>query len=50
VNSVAGDGSKLSAIADELLMRFTLLDPSDPEREFSMIIDVSKHEYTGASH
>ncbi|GFZ49559.1 Probable kinetochore protein SPC25 [Saitozyma sp. JCM 24511] len=32
--------------ADELLMRFTLLDPSDPEREFSMIIDVSKHEYT----
>jgi kinetochore protein Spc25 len=44
------DATRLTSVADELLMRFTLLDPSDPEREFSMIIDVSKHEYTGMSH
>ncbi len=34
---------------DLLLMRFTLLDPADPEREFSIIIDISKQEYSGTS-
>ncbi|ORY35564.1 putative kinetochore protein SPC25 [Naematelia encephala] len=29
-----------------LLMRFTLIDPSDPEREFSLVIDVSKQDYS----
>jgi kinetochore protein Spc25 len=28
-------------------MRFTLIDPADPDREFSLIIDVSNHEYSG---
>ena len=31
-------------------MRFTLIDPSDPEREFSVLIDVSKQEYSGERH
>jgi hypothetical protein len=30
-------------------MRFTLVDPADPEREFSILIDVSKQEYSGTS-
>ncbi|WVW85625.1 hypothetical protein I302_107663 [Kwoniella bestiolae CBS 10118] len=31
---------------DLLMMRFTLLDPSDPAREFSFLIDISKQDYT----
>ncbi|WVO23041.1 uncharacterized protein IAS62_004386 [Cryptococcus decagattii] len=31
---------------DQLLMRFTLLDPEDPAREFSIIVDVSKQDYS----
>ncbi|EIW67257.1 hypothetical protein TREMEDRAFT_64507 [Tremella mesenterica DSM 1558] len=31
---------------DLLLMKFTLLDPSDPDREFSLVVDVSKPEYS----
>lgn len=34
-------------IEDLLLMRFTLIDPDDPEREFSIVIDVSRQEYSG---
>nr|ODN89080.1 hypothetical protein L203_02491 [Cryptococcus depauperatus CBS 7841] len=30
---------------DQLLMRFTLVDPEEPAREFSIILDVSKHDY-----
>ncbi|KAE8542569.1 hypothetical protein D1P53_001349 [Cryptococcus gattii VGV] len=32
---------------DQLLMRFTLIDPEDPAREFSIIVDVSKQDYSG---
>lgn len=28
-------------------MRFTLIDPEDPAREFSIIVDVSKQVYSG---
>lgn len=28
-------------------MRFTLIDPNEPEREFSMLIDISSHAYSG---
>lgn len=28
-------------------MRFTLIDPEDPAREFSIIVDVSKQDYSG---
>lgn len=31
---------------DKLLMRFTLIDPSDPDREFAIVIDISKHMYS----
>ncbi|WVQ74941.1 hypothetical protein IAR50_004549 [Cryptococcus sp. DSM 104548] len=31
---------------DQLLMRFYLIDPDDPAREFSFIVDVSKQDYT----
>jgi kinetochore protein Spc25 len=27
-------------------MRFTLIDPADPNREFSILIDISKQEYS----
>ena len=30
-----------------LLMRFTLIDPSDPDREFAIVMDVTNQEYTG---
>ncbi|KIJ45189.1 hypothetical protein M422DRAFT_30037 [Sphaerobolus stellatus SS14] len=30
---------------DMLLVRFTQIDPSDPERDFSVVIDVSKQNY-----
>ena len=32
-----------------LLMRYTLLDPADPDREFSLLLDVSQDSYTGTS-
>lgn len=35
---------------DVLLMRFTLVDPTEPDREFSMVVDISKDDYTGRSH
>ena len=28
-------------------MRFTLVDPADPDREFSLLLDVSQDSYTG---
>ena len=28
-------------------MRFTRIDPTDPEREFSLVVDVSQQEYSG---
>ncbi|WVQ81849.1 hypothetical protein IAT38_003976 [Cryptococcus sp. DSM 104549] len=31
---------------DQLLMRFTLIDPAEPAREFSIIVDVSKSDYS----
>ena len=34
---------------DKLLMRFTLLDPADPDREFSLVLDISKQDYSGQS-
>lgn len=27
-------------------MRFTLIDPTDPDREFAIVIDISKHDYS----
>jgi kinetochore protein Spc25 len=34
---------------DVLLMRFTLVDPADPDREFAFVLDFSKDEYEGES-
>ena len=34
-------------IEDQLLMRFTLIDPTNPEREFLIVIDISKQDYAG---
>jgi len=28
-------------------MRFTLIDPTNPEREFMIVIDISKQDYAG---
>jgi hypothetical protein len=28
-------------------MRFKLLDPADPDREFSLVMDISKQDYQG---
>ncbi|WWD19063.1 hypothetical protein CI109_103521 [Kwoniella shandongensis] len=40
-------GWKVEGIKEDvLLMRFTLIDPSDPAREFCVLVDVSKHEYS----
>ncbi|WVR07494.1 hypothetical protein IAU60_004536 [Kwoniella sp. DSM 27419] len=40
-------GLKIEGIkADLLMLRFTLLDPADPTREFSILVDVSKQDYT----
>lgn len=33
---------------DLLLMRFTLVDPAEPLREFAICLDVSKQDYTGS--
>jgi hypothetical protein len=30
-------------------MRFTLIDPSNPGREFMIVIDISKFDYSGMS-
>lgn len=30
-------------------MRFTLIDPTNPEREFMIVIDISKFDYSGTS-
>lgn len=30
-------------------MRFTLVDPADPDREFAFVLDFSKDEYEGES-
>ena len=32
---------------DQILLRFTHIDPSDPDREFSLVIDVSNKIYKG---
>lgn len=34
---------------DMLLLRFTHIDPSDDNREFSIVIDISNPEYRGTS-
>jgi hypothetical protein len=28
-------------------MRFTLIDHADPEKEFSLVMDISKQDYQG---
>ena len=33
--------------ADLLMMTFTLIDPSDPDKEFAITIETSKFEYAG---
>ena len=33
-----------------LLYTFSLLDPEDQHREFSFLVDVSKHDYVGELH
>ena len=33
---------------DQILVRFTHIDPSDLDREFSLVIDVSNKTYKGA--
>jgi len=35
---------------DQILVRFTHIDPSDLDREFSFVIDVSNKTYKGGSH
>lgn len=32
---------------DQILIRFTHIDPSDPGREFSLVMDVSNKTYKG---
>ncbi|WWC71566.1 uncharacterized protein I206_105524 [Kwoniella pini CBS 10737] len=40
-------GLRVEAVKRDLLMiRFTLLDPTDPQREFSFLIDISKQDYS----
>jgi hypothetical protein len=39
--------TELMRIEDQLLMRFTLIDPTNPEREFMIVIDISKQDYAG---
>jgi kinetochore protein Spc25 len=39
--------SLLRCVEDELLNQFTLIDPNEPEREFSFVIDISKEDYSG---
>ncbi|KAL7422769.1 kinetochore-associated Ndc80 complex subunit spc25 [Cryptotrichosporon argae] len=40
-------GWKIAGIQPNvLMMTFTLLDPSDPDREFQFVIDVSQQDYT----
>ena len=34
---------------DQILVRFTHLDPTDPAREFSLVLDVSARAYKGPS-
>lgn len=46
VSTILGIISDICA-EDQLLMRFTLIDPEDPAREFSIIVDVSKQDYSG---
>jgi kinetochore protein Spc25 len=36
-------------VEDQLLMRFTLIDPANPERGFMIVIDISKQDYAGRS-
>jgi hypothetical protein len=38
---------ELMRVEDQLLMRFTLIDPTNPEREFMIVIDISKQDYAG---
>jgi kinetochore protein Spc25 len=35
---------------DQILIRFTHIDPSDLDREFSLVIDVSSKAYKGEEH
>lgn len=42
-------GGRTDSIEDQLLMRFTLIDPTNPEREFMIVIDISKFDYSGMS-
>ena len=35
---------------DQVLVRFTHIDPSDPDREFSFVVDVSNKTYKGGNH
>jgi kinetochore protein Spc25 len=41
------DKEGANGIEDQLLMRFTLIDPTNPEREFMIVIDISKQDYAG---
>lgn len=46
----ADTGARAETLAEDvLLMRFTLVDPADPEREFAFVLDFSKDEYEGES-
>lgn len=35
---------------DQLLIRFSNVDKSDPDREFSFVLDFSRSIYKGATH
>lgn len=37
----------LYLLEDKLLFRFLRLDPSEPQREFSIVVDASSREYRG---
>lgn len=47
--ALSKNGMEANGIEDQLLMRFTLIDPTNPEREFMIVMDISKQDYAGKS-
>ena len=46
-----GGGGTIRAdwTANVILIRFTLLDPTEPDREFSLVVNLSEADYSGES-
>lgn len=45
--AVAYSRHSISTIEDLLLFRFTRIDPEDPEKEFTIVLDISTRSYRG---